>query len=85
MAQHAKIAYAPKQDMVVGEAAQVRVTASAGEDGFPTTVVSTPAPTIVVTKPLHCEVEALLRGIDFRVDPPDFQLGSFFDQPAIHW
>lgn len=85
MAQTAKIAYAPTQKMVVDKTTRVQVTAAVDDDGVPTSVVSIPGTTIVVQRALHCEVQALLRGIDFRIEPPDYRLRSFLDEPVVSW
>ncbi|MCA1706898.1 MAG: hypothetical protein LC808_28000, partial [Actinobacteria bacterium] len=34
---------------------------------------------------LRCEVQAQLRGEDFRVKPEEFQGASFLDRPVVTW
>ena len=47
---------------------------------------TTVAPDVtVVAVALRCEVQAQLRGADFRVDPAEFQPRSFLDQPSVEW
>jgi hypothetical protein len=72
--------------MEIDETQQVQVTASIGDA---TATTSTPTTggvtTTVVPVTLRCEVQAQLRGEDFRVNPDGFQGASFLDRPIVTW
>lgn len=85
LAQTAKVSYEPTRKMLADQTASVRVTASVDGGDAATTVVTTPVPTTVVITTLRCEVQAQLRGLDFKIEPAGFQQGSFLDRPTIVW
>jgi hypothetical protein len=85
-ARDAKVSYAPTQKMGIDETQQVQVTASIDRATDTTRSPTTGrVSTTVVPVPLRCEVEAQLRGEDFRINPEGFQGGSFLDRPVVTW
>ena len=70
--------------MVVGQTEEVVVRASVDELEISTGTLGGPSTTIVEVS-LHCEVRAVLRGVDFEIDPPDHQEASFLDEATIEW
>ena len=85
-ARDAKVSYVPRQAIELGETLRVQVSASIDDV---TVTTSTPTTgrvtTTVVPVTLRCEVQAQLRGEDFRVNPSEFQVGSFLDRPVVTW
>ena len=79
---NATVEYPTSIDMTVGETKPFVAVASTEDRG---TTTSTDVATTVVPVQLRCEVQAQLRGLDFEVDPDEFQLGSFLDRPTITW
>jgi hypothetical protein len=80
----AEVSFVPSADMVVGQTEEVVVRASVGELEISTGTLGGPSTTIVEVS-LHCEVRAVLRGVDFEIDPPDQQEASFLDEATIEW
>jgi len=80
----AEVSFVPSADMVVGQTEEVVVRASVGELEISTGTLGGPSTTIVDVS-LHCEVRAVLRGVDFEIDPPDHQEASFLDEATIEW
>ncbi len=78
------VAFPPRLTMTVGTPTQFVVVASLTGTPSPTTAAGSP-PTTSETVPLRCEVQAQVRGVDFTIDPPGFQPGSFLDRPSITW
>ena len=83
-AEDAEVSFVPSADMVVGQTDEVVVRASVGELEISTGTLGGPSTTIVEVS-LHCEVRAVLRGVDFEIDPPDHQEASFLDEATIEW
>ncbi len=84
-AHEANVSYEPTRKMSIGETQQVQVTASVGRDPVRTSVPSSRASTTLVPITLRCEVQAQLRGEDFKVNPGGFQQASFLDRPSVTW
>lgn len=84
-AANAQVSFHRTATMTVGDATPFIVTVSlvTGDPGQSTT--SVPSGVTVEEVSLRCEVQAQLRGADFRVEPGDFQQGSFLDRSAIDW
>ena len=84
-ARQATISYDTARSMTVDETQQFVVTATI-QAAVPAGTTTTVAPGVtVVAVALRCEVQAQLRGADFRVDPAEFQPRSFLDQPSVEW
>ena len=74
-ARQATISYDTARSMTVDETQQFVVTATI-QEAVPAGTTTTVAPGVtVVAVALRCEVQAQLRGADFRVDPAEFQPG----------
>ena len=83
---NATISYDTARSMTVDQTQQFVVTATIqGAVPAGTTTTSVAPDVTVVTVALRCEVQAQLRGADFRVDPAEFQPRSFLDQPSVEW
>jgi hypothetical protein len=82
----AQVSYPPSAKMTVGEIDQIEVTASI-EERLP--VVSSPTTGVTNTTiervALRCEVQALLRGEDFEIDPEGYRDRTFLDEPTVPW
>jgi len=83
-ARQATVSYDTARSMTLDQTQQFVVTATI--QGTTPAGSTTVAPDVtVVAVALRCEVQAQLRGADFRVDPAEFQPRSFLDQPSVEW
>ena len=86
-AHNARITFAPRQKMIVGETSEVSVFASLRNAGPPPINFGSTTPTTVLNQPLECKVRAELEAVanDFTYSPRDWITNSFLEGPVITW